>query len=822
MAKDTKFNLTIEINGKEVADTLQGVGRSIGQLNREIKNLTPGTEEFIKKSDELKKARDRYGEIKDEINQTNSSLEEQKGHFKAVFAGLISGDFKAVSAGLRGIQGGVMGVTKAALAFIATPIGAVIAVLGVVLGALYKYLTSTQEGMDAVTSVTRPLMAIFQTFIGVVQQLGKFLFDAFANPKKSAVEIYDFVKDKVIRVFEGYLKILIGVATLDFTKAKEGLSEVNAVAVEGINAIKDAASAIGDKFDEAYEKGKQMDELQKEFERKEIDMITWREKQNILLREQENIIKNQLLSTEERNKAISESERIAKDILARENEILDIQIKQLEIKQSLNDTSREDEKELQQLIAQRIRNQQGVLEVEKKSLGAVRQIHNESKAIAKAAADARKKEADEIQKESDAKIAIFRKGEQELDALIKEQQLERSNNLLSEHKKEEALIDQKYAKLREKFVVSERDKLELSAQQLQEREDQLEELEVQRDLEKQERKIERDAAFKEQLDEIAEENRLLDAELQFDRDEEAEKDDDRKALILLEKTRYLADQQLIIARDKELAEVGDVENAEELKTAIREKFGKRQAQIDDTFRKGKAAADEAAVKREQALNKERSTAYAQMFGDIADLLGKNTAAGKAAAVAQATMNTYQGITEVWTSKSVLPEPFATISRLASTGVVLASGLKSISSIKSTPIQTFFQGGHTGDKAIYYDEYGKVTGAVHEDEWVAPAFMTESPRYANTFKWLEKERLQGLGKGYFDGGSTSTEMPAFMDEPDTSETSTSSVLQMLVTILNKMLDDGVTTGPIIIGDDELQNIKKRTVIIENARESAKIK
>jgi len=66
-------------------------------------------------------------------------------------------------------------------------------------------------------------------------------------------------------------------------------------------------------------------------------------------------------------------------------------------------------------------------------------------------------------------------------------------------------------------------------------------------------------------------------------------------------------------------------------------------------------------------------------------LGENSKAGKAAAIAQATINTYEGITQVWKSDSVLPEPFATISKIASTGTVLASGLQAVRQIKSQPL-----------------------------------------------------------------------------------------------------------------------------------------
>lgn len=78
----------------------------------------------------------------------------------------------------------------------------------------------------------------------------------------------------------------------------------------------------------------------------------------------------------------------------------------------------------------------------------------------------------------------------------------------------------------------------------------------------------------------------------------------------------------------------------------------------------------------------RLTQYSDMFGGVAKLLGENTAAGKAAGIAQATINTYQGVTDVWKTPSTLPEPFATASKVVSTGVVLASGLGAVKKITS--------------------------------------------------------------------------------------------------------------------------------------------
>lgn len=68
------------------------------------------------------------------------------------------------------------------------------------------------------------------------------------------------------------------------------------------------------------------------------------------------------------------------------------------------------------------------------------------------------------------------------------------------------------------------------------------------------------------------------------------------------------------------------------------------------------------------------------LGALSDLIGKETAAGKALAIAQAVINTWLGVTEVLKQKSVLPEPFATISRIASITTVIASGLNAVKNI----------------------------------------------------------------------------------------------------------------------------------------------
>lgn len=70
---------------------------------------------------------------------------------------------------------------------------------------------------------------------------------------------------------------------------------------------------------------------------------------------------------------------------------------------------------------------------------------------------------------------------------------------------------------------------------------------------------------------------------------------------------------------------------------------------------------------------------------LSDLIGKQTAAGKALGAAQALINTYIGVSEVIKAKSVLPEPFGTISKVANIAVILATGIKNVKALLSVKV-----------------------------------------------------------------------------------------------------------------------------------------
>ena len=96
--------------------------------------------------------------------------------------------------------------------------------------------------------------------------------------------------------------------------------------------------------------------------------------------------------------------------------------------------------------------------------------------------------------------------------------------------------------------------------------------------------------------------------------------------------------------------------------------------------KNKNDADE--LEKDKILQNQKIAIVGQTFGTMAEILGKNSKAGKAFGIAQALTNTYLGVTEVLGNDTTLPEPFGTIQKVSSIAGVLATGFAAVKSIKS--------------------------------------------------------------------------------------------------------------------------------------------
>lgn len=106
-----------------------------------------------------------------------------------------------------------------------------------------------------------------------------------------------------------------------------------------------------------------------------------------------------------------------------------------------------------------------------------------------------------------------------------------------------------------------------------------------------------------------------------------------------------------------------------------------QKALQDQLAKDVNAIDEKALKDKQILKEQELALVGQTFGKIAELAGKNSKIGKAFAVGQALMNTYQGITAELQTKAVTPYEIGL--KVANVAFVAATGFKAVKQILAT-------------------------------------------------------------------------------------------------------------------------------------------
>jgi hypothetical protein len=185
------------------------------------------------------------------------------------------------------------------------------------------------------------------------------------------------------------------------------------------------------------------------------------------------------------------------------------------------------------------------------------------------------------------------------------------------------------------------------------------------------------------------------------RKEEADKkiaiaeEEERKRLALI-KIQYeiykeISENNIKLAQERTRKEKEDAKNQEAADNAEMERLFneeiERENKAYEVKQKGwadeKKAAEAVLLFEQQKRDTYKMTG--ETMGALADLVGKQTVAGKALAISQALINTYLGVTEVLKNKTVLPEPFGTIQKIASVAGILASGFSAVKNITRTQV-----------------------------------------------------------------------------------------------------------------------------------------
>lgn len=499
-------------------------------------------------------------------------------------------------------------------------------------GAMVGGLKSSIGGVQAFNAALKanPIMLVVSVILLLMSTIEKLMN---RNTELSTSLKATFAPFKVI--FERLLDWITGLF--------KGVAWVLENISKGVVWLLDNLGLISEETKKAATAAAQLEKETQRIYQAETDALVPMAKMRREMEELKNIAADQTKSAKERQDALQAAQAKLQEIKKSELDILEAKYKQIAAQNSLSYTSAEDARKEQEALAALDEAKAKYATQEKEIIGQISGIENQENAkraaAAKAAADAKKKaEEDRIKAIADAekKAADERKAQQDL---ILKQYGEAVTALQLDIAEKEVAGGQ--ATLEEqKRVIDERLAME---------------------------KYRRDQNL---IGEQEYNNNVRAINLEFaqmvadDNAARAEKEKNRKALDL-ENQRMLNDALAANDLEAQLARL-DAQKAAEIANA--EAIGADTAAIEQRY-------DILKEERKKEYYNAQLNMASQTADQLVNLLGQESAAGKAFAVAQATINTYLGA-----SKAIADGGFLGIAQAA---IVIAAGLKQVTSIVKT-------------------------------------------------------------------------------------------------------------------------------------------
>ena len=336
---------------KEAA--LAGDEAKVRDIGQQLSELGGRMQETVNETNELKQA---YGELNGRMKENNGIMVKLLGgqqNYNAILSQL-PGPLRSAVTGLNGMVG-------AAKAFIATPLGAVLATLILAFKALQTWLTKTAEGQQALAKITGYFTGVMSALENIVKKVGGALYDAFTNPKQAAQDFVNFLKNQVVNrvealggIFVNLGKIIKNVFSGDFDAVKEAASNLGDMAIQFGTGFKaeDVKKAVTGTIEEINRIGEAESALNARRFKLQKERAEWAAKEAVL---DEKIaqarIKMYSGSTEERQKAAAEAEALINQKYAQRIKFAQEEYKIKKESNALTESSQEDLNEENRLLA---------------------------------------------------------------------------------------------------------------------------------------------------------------------------------------------------------------------------------------------------------------------------------------------------------------------------------------------------------------------------------------------------------------------------------------------------------------------------------------
>lgn len=216
----------------------------------------------------------RYNELGASAETNNSKAENSARKHDSVLVKLLGGQEKyneimsKMPPSLQAAATGINGMTGAARAFIATPLGAILAAIVLALQAVSTWFTSSAEGEMEFARMSGYLGGILDQLKEVVMAVGKALYKAFTDPKQAINDLWEYIKSQFINRLEGTAGIVTNFGkgvwhaiTGDFDAAKTDFCQMGNDILRATTGVDNLAGKTKDWLHNTHELAKANSEI---------------------------------------------------------------------------------------------------------------------------------------------------------------------------------------------------------------------------------------------------------------------------------------------------------------------------------------------------------------------------------------------------------------------------------------------------------------------------------------------------------------------------------------------------------------------------------
>jgi len=434
----------LNVQRKREINTAQAQKGSLTDLRNSLAKLTE------QRNRDLKVGSEAFNQANKNIAGLNKQIkaaEEQGGDFRRSVGSYsqaiegATGNLSAISPALGGFTQRIVQATRAAIAFIATPLGAVLAAIGLAVGALTQYFRDNEEGQNRLNKISNQLAAIWGILTDTISDLGKEIVTAFDNPREALINFSSLIKENLINRFTGFVDLLgngkdiiantfkimagkiklaladvpiigkeidveqvqkdIDTATTDITKNMVDFANNTVKATTGVDdalgKIQEGYKKVQEEAEKRLETANSLSDRQAKLDKAERDQLVERAKLETQVAELRLKAKDEENNTDaERLAFLREAQTLNDQLFKKEEELATERLKAKQEENSLSNSTKDDLREEAQLQADLIR-------VQKQRADANRRIQTEiTTANNKVQADLK------AQQQAEFNLALFR------------------------------------------------------------------------------------------------------------------------------------------------------------------------------------------------------------------------------------------------------------------------------------------------------------------------------------------------------------------------------------------------------------------------------